>query len=162
EVDLYAGGARLSGKLTVVGKVTVTAGPRAGETSVSQSYQLDIPETVEFAISKPQRIASQFSIHSPGAWSLARPLVNRLGFDREEVKGAGERSVISGIKSGTLRFDDTAWPAMELREGDMVGVHPTDSAVLMSRSSGEAMHVALSGVVSDVRVGDAASQRNLA
>lgn len=162
EMDIYASGARLRGKLTVVGNVTVTAGPRAGETSVSKSYQLEIPETVEFAVLKPQRIASQMSVHAPAAWNLGRISAEQLDFVREDVRGAGERSLTSGVKSGTLRFDDTSWPALELREGDVVGIRPTESAVLMSRGAEGAIHVTLSGRVSSVRVGDAASQRNLA
>jgi hypothetical protein len=162
EIDLYASGGRLRGTLNVSGKVTVTAGPRAGETTVNQSYQLDIPETVELAVSKPQRIASQLSVHGPGAWSLGRPVVNSLDLAREESRGAGKRSLISGVKRGTLRFDDVSWPAMDLREGDMVATRPTESAVLMARSEGEAIHVTLSGAVDEVRAGDATSQRTLA
>ncbi|HEV7429304.1 MAG TPA: hypothetical protein VGQ46_23370 [Thermoanaerobaculia bacterium] len=162
EMDIYASGARLSGKLTVLGNVTVIAGPRAGETSVSTSYQLEIPETVEFAVLKPQRIASQVSVHQPAAWALGRLSAEELDFEREEVRGAGERSLTSEVKSGTLRFDDTSWPALELREGDVVGIRPTESAVLMTRGADHAIHVTLSGLVSSIRVGDAASQRNLA
>ncbi|MEK6374763.1 MAG: hypothetical protein AABO58_18955 [Acidobacteriota bacterium] len=162
EMDIYASGARVSGKLTVVGKVIVTAGPRAGETSVTGSYQLDIPETVEFAVLKPQRIASQLSVHSPNTWALGRLSAVELDFEREEIRGAGERSLTSGVKSGTLRFDDTSWPALDLREGDVVGIRPTESAVLLTRGADDAIHVTLSGLVSSVRVGDSASQRNLA
>jgi hypothetical protein len=162
EVDLYASNARLRGKISVTGKVTVTGGPRAGETTVEQSFQLDVPETVEIAVSKPQRIASQLSIHTPGAWSLGRPSVNRLDFNREELRDAGQRSLVSEVKSGTLRFDDVSWPPVELREGDMVSVRPAASAVLMARGEKEAIHVTLSGAANEVRVGDASSQRQLA
>ena len=162
EIDLYVSGARVRGRFNVSGKVTVTAGPRAGETTVNQTYELDVPETVELAVSKPQRIASQLSVHAPGAWSLGRPVANRLGFDREESRGAGKRTLVSGVKRGTLRFDDVSWPAIDLREGDMVALRPTESAVLMARSEGEAIHVTLSGAVDEVRAGDASAQRTLA
>jgi hypothetical protein len=167
EIDIYSTGARLSGKLTVVGKVTVTAGPRAGETSVTKELQLDIPETVEFAVSKPQQIPSQLSVHSPKTWTLGRLSAIDLNFEREEKRGRGERLLTSGVKSGTLRFDDTSWPAMELREGDVVVIRPVESAVLMIRGAddaihgvNDAIHVTLSGPVSSVLVGD--SHRNLA
>jgi hypothetical protein len=162
EMDIYAGGARLSGRLTVAGNVTVTAGPRAGETTVNRSYQLEIPETVEFAVLQPQRIPSRLSVHAPADWSLGRLSVEDLDFVREEIRGAGERLLTSGVKSGTLRFDDTSWPEVALREGDVVGIRPTESAVLTTRGAGDAIHVTLSGLVSSVRVGDVASQRNLA
>lgn len=162
EIDLYASNAPLSGKLTVIGKVTVTAGPRAGETTVNTEYELEIPETVEFAVQKPQRIATQLSVHSPAVWKLGRISTARLDFTREERSGAGERSLTSQVRSGTLRFDDTSRPALDLREGDVVRIRPTESAVLLTRGAEDAIHVTLSGLVSSVRVGDGASQRNLA
>jgi hypothetical protein len=162
EIDIYSFGARLSGKLTVVGKVIVTAGPRAGETSMTRELQLDIPETVEFAVSKPQQIPSQLSVHTPKPWALGRLSAVDLDFEREEKRGKGERMLTSGVKSGTLRFDDTSWPATELREGDIVRIRPAESAVLMIRGVDDAIHVTLSGLVSSVLVGDSASQRNLA
>jgi hypothetical protein len=162
EIDLYASGAPLSGKLTVSGKVTVTAGPRAGETTVDASYELEIPETVEFAVLKPQRIPSQLSVHSPtAAWKLGRISTAQLDFTREEKRDAGERSLTSALRSGTLRFDDTS-STLDLREGDYVRIRPTESAVLLTRGAENAIHVTLNGLVSSVRVGDGASQRNLA
>ena len=162
EMDIYASGAPLSGKLTVVGDVTVTGGPRAGETTVNATHQLEIPETVEFAVEKPQRIATQLSVHELKEWTLGQLRVADLDFAREEVRGAGERSLTSGVKSGTVRFHDTTWPEVALREGDIVGIRPTESAVLLTRGAEDAIHVTLSGLVSSVRVGDSASQRNLA
>ena len=161
-LDVYAGGASLSGKVTVVGTVEVTAGPRPGETSVSGSYELDVPETVEFTVPKPQRIASHISIHAPNAWAFGRLPAQDLDFEREEIRGAGERLLTSEVKSGTLRFDDVPWPPRELREGDVVKVVPTGSSVLMSRGADDAIQVTLSGPVSSIRLGDLASQRNLA
>jgi hypothetical protein len=161
-VDLYAGGAPLSGKLTVSGKVTVTAGPRAGETTVNETYEVEIPESVEFAVPKPQPVASQLSVHSPTAWKLGRIVTTQVDFTREERQGAGERSLISEVKSGTLRFDDTSWPKLELREGDFVRIRPTESAVLLARGAEDAIQVTLGGLVSSVRVGDGESERNVA
>ncbi|HUP61926.1 MAG TPA: hypothetical protein VNA69_16080 [Thermoanaerobaculia bacterium] len=163
EIDLYADGAPLRGKLTVSGKgVAVTAGPRAGETTVDASYDLEIPETVEFAVLKPQRIPSQLSVHSPtAAWKLGRISAAQLDFTREEKRDAGERSLTSAIRSGTLRFDDTS-STLDLREGDYVRIRPTESAVVLTREAEGAIHVTLSGLVSSVRVGDGASERNLA
>lgn len=162
QLNLYSSDARLSGKLTVLGNVTVTAGPRAGETTVNGSYQLDVPETLEFAVLVPQRVASQLSIHGPRPWTLGRLASTELDFQREEVRGAGDRLLTSGLQSGTLRFDDTPRPPVDLREGDVVGIRPTDSAVLLARGADDGIHVTLSGLVSSVSVGDSTSQRNLA
>ena len=147
---------------TVTGKVNVTAGPRAGETSVNGSYQIDIPETVEFAVSRPQSVPSQLTVHSPEPWSLGRPQATHLSFAREEIKGAGERWLTSGIKSGTARFDDTAWPVLELREGDLLTMRPAQSAVLDARGAKGVIHMTVNGAVSGLRVGDSTTKTELA
>jgi hypothetical protein len=154
EVTIHAGRARLTGRITVTGKVKVTAGPRAGETSVSDSYEIDIPETVEFAVTRPQSVPSQLTVHSPGPWSLGRPQTTNLSFTREELKGAGERWLMSGIKSGTARFSDTAWPVLDLREGDLLTMRPTKSAVLDAKGDKGVIHMTVNGAVSGFRVGD--------
>ena len=162
EVDIYASNAPLSGKITVTGKVNVTAGPRAGETSVNASYDIDIPETVEFAVAKAKTVPSQLTVHSPQPWSLGRPQTTTLSFAREEMKGAGERWITSGIKSGTARFNDTAWPVRELREGDFLTMRPAASAVLDARGDKGVMHMTVNGAVSALRVGDSAEKTELA
>jgi hypothetical protein len=154
EVNIYASRARLTGKVTVTGKVHVTAGPRAGETSVNGSYEIDIPETVEFAVGKPQSVPSRLTVHSPEPWSLGRPQATHLSFAREELKGAGERWLTSGIRSGTARFYDTAWPVLELREGDLLTMRPAKSAVLDAKGDKGVTHITVNGAVSDFRVGD--------
>jgi len=162
EVDLYASGARVTGKITVTGKVNVTAGPRAGETTVNDVYDIEIPETVEFAITKPQTVPSQLTVHSPEPWSLGRPQATSLSFAREEIKGVGERWLTSGIKSGTARFNDTAWPVLELREGDFLGMRPAASAVLDAKGAKGVIHMNVNGAVSALRAGDATERTELA
>ncbi|HEY6138231.1 MAG TPA: hypothetical protein VI670_10755 [Thermoanaerobaculia bacterium] len=162
EVDIFASRARLTGKITVTGKVGVTAGPRAGETTVNGSYQIDIPETVEFTVGKPQTVPSQLTVHSPEPWSLGRPPATKLSFAREELKGAGERVLTSGIKSGTARFNDTAWPVLELREGDLLTMHPATSAVLDAKGAKGVIHMTVNGAVSDLRAGDSTTNTELA
>jgi hypothetical protein len=162
EVEIFSSGARLTGKITVTGKVNVTAGPRAGETSVNGSYDIEIPETVEFAVRRPQSVPSQLTVHSPEPWSLGRPQAATLSFAREEIKGAGERVLTSGIKSGTARFNDTAWPVLEMREGDFLTMRPTQSAVLDAKGHKGVVHMTVNGVVSGLRVGDATTRTELA
>jgi hypothetical protein len=162
EVEIYASRARLTGRITVTGKVKVTAGPRAGETSVNGSYDIDIPETVEFAVDRPQSVPTQLTVHSPQPWSLGRPEATHLSFAREELKGAGERSLTSGLKSGTARFADTAWPVLELREGDLLAMRPTKSALLEARGANGLIHMTVNGAVSGFRVGDSMTGTELA
>jgi hypothetical protein len=162
ELEIYASGGRLTGRITVTGNVRVTAGPRAGETSVNSPYQIDIPETVEFAVNRPQSVPTQLTVHSPKPWSLGRLQATGLSFAREELKGAGERSLTSGLKSGTARFADTAWPVLDLREGDLLTMHPTKSAVLEARGADGVIHMTVNGAVSGFRVGDSTTGMELA
>lgn len=162
EVDLYAKRSRITGKITVTGKVKVTAGPRAGETTVNASYDIDIPETVEFAVSKPQTVPSQLTVHGPAPWSLGRPQAESLSFVRDETKGVGERQLISGIKNGTARFNDTNWPVMELREGDLLTISHTPDAILDAKGDKGLIHMNVNGAVSPLRVGDATNQTEIA
>jgi hypothetical protein len=162
EVDLYASRARITGKITVTGKVKGTAGPRAGETTVDRSYDIEIPETVEFAVSKAQTVPSQLTVHSPVPWSLGRPQAASLSFVREELKGVGERQTISGIKSGTARFNDTNWPVLELREGDLLTMSNTSDAVLDAKGDKGLIHMTVNGAVSALRVGDSTTKTEIA
>ncbi|HKO56215.1 MAG TPA: hypothetical protein VJ276_10080, partial [Thermoanaerobaculia bacterium] len=162
EVEIYASRARLRGRVTVTGNVKVTAGPRAGETTVNGSYDIEIPETVEFSVSAPQSVPTRLTIHSPKPWALGRPQATSLSFVREEVKGAGERWLTSGLRSGEAKFADTAWPVVELREGDLLTMRPTQSAVLDARGADGLIHMTVNGAVSGFRVGDSTTGTELA
>ncbi|MEK6374772.1 MAG: hypothetical protein AABO58_19000 [Acidobacteriota bacterium] len=162
EIDLFASRARLRGRITVTGKVTVKAGPRVGETTVDGSHDISVPETIEFSVDVPQSIPARLSVHSPGAWSLGHLEVTQLGFSHEELQGAGERSVTSGIKGGTVRFDDSSRPVMELREGDFIRARLTESSVLTARGANGVIHATVNGIVSGIGVGNAKRAANLA
>jgi hypothetical protein len=161
EVNIYASKGQVTGKVTVTGKVNVTAGPRAGETSVDRRYQIDIPETVDFVADKMQSIPSEFTVHSPSKWALGQLQASSISFTREELRGTGERSLRSGVKSGTIRFDDTAWAVLELREGDLLGLHRTESAAVEVGSENGLIHVTFNGVAA-VTVGDLKTSKTLA
>jgi hypothetical protein len=161
-VDLYASRSPLVGRVSALGKVTVTAGPRYGEVSVHHSYDIGIPETIEFSVVDPKDVPTQISVHGPAKWSLPRLPYSQLSFAREEVSGAAQRALRSGITSGTIRFNDTSWPVLDLREGDLLRVNQTDSARIETHSDGGVMHVALNGFVGSVTVGDSETSRELA
>jgi hypothetical protein len=161
-VDLYASRAPLVGRVSVLGKVMVSAGPRYGEVSVHHSYEIDIPETIEFSVLDPRDVPTQISVHRPAKWSLSRPPYTQLSFAREEVSGAAQRALRSGITAGTIRFNDTAWPVMDLREGDLLRINRTDSARIEAHGESGAMHVALNGFVGSVTVGDSETSKELA
>jgi hypothetical protein len=162
EIKMFASRAPFSGTVSVMGKITVSAGPNAGNVSTHRSYQIEIPETIEFSVTDPQSVPSQFSIHSPNKWSFSKPRVSDISFVKEEASGAGERALTSGVKSGTLRFNDTSWPTMDVREGDLLRVNRTESARLDAQGDGHSMHVTLNGLVGSVTVGDSETRKNLA
>ena len=162
ELDIFASRKPFSGTVSVTGKVTVTAGPSAGNVSTHRSYNIEIPETIEFSVSDPQDIPAQFSIHSPNKWSFAKPRVSALSFVREEVSGAGQRALTSGVKSGTVRFNDTSWPTLDVREGDLLRVNHTQSARLDAQGDGHSMHITLNGMVGSLTVGDPETKKELA
>src|SRR5262249_5336989 len=127
-----------------------------------KSYQLNIPEIIDFSVDEPQAVVSQFSIHSPAPWLLRRPQFTYLSFAQEEMRGLGESSVASGIKTGTVKFNDTSWPIVELREGDLVSLNRTESGRIDARAEAGAIHVTLSGSVGSVTLGDPLTRKELA
>jgi hypothetical protein len=162
ELKMFASRAPFSGTVSVMGKITVSAGPGAGSVSTHRSYDIDIPETIEFSVTEPQNVPTQLSIHSPNKWSFSKPRVSDISFVREEVTGAGERALTSGVKSGTVRFNDTSWPTLDVREGDLLRVNRTASARLDAQGDGSSMHVTLNGVVGGVTIGDSETRKDLA
>jgi hypothetical protein len=162
EIKMFASRAPFSGTVSVMGKITVSAGPSAGNVSTHRSYQIEIPETIEFSVTDPQNVPTQFSIHSPNKWSFSKPRVSDISFVKEEVSGAGERALTSGVKSGTARFKDTSWPTLDFREGDLLRVNRTESARLDAQGDGHSMHVTLNGLVGSLTVGDSETRKDLA
>jgi len=166
EVNLYASRGAITGIATVLGKVTVSAGPRVGEESTHKSFNIDIPETIEFAVVGPRGVPTQISVHKPNKWALSTPRSRDVSFVREENSGVAQRALTSGIKTGTIRFGDTTWPVLDLREGDLVRVNKTESARMDARGDTGAMlgamHVTLTGLVGSVTVGDSETKRDLA
>ena len=68
----------------------------------------------------------------------------------------------SGLKSGTARFNDTAWPVLELREGDFLSMRPAATAILDAKGAKGVIHMTVNGAVSALRVGDSATSTELA
>jgi hypothetical protein len=162
ELTMFASRARLNGTVSVMGKITVSAGSSAGIVSTHRSYDIGIPETIEFSVTEPQNVPTQLSVHSPNKWSFTKPRVSDISFVKEEVTGAGERALTSGVKSGSVRFNDTSWPALEVREGDLLRVNRTQSARLDAQGDGHSMHVTLNGLVGSLTVGDSETRKDLA
>lgn len=161
-VTIYASRAPLKGKITIAGNTTLLAGPRVGVTTVNTTSQTDIPETIEFTVAKPQSSPSRMTVHAQDRFDLGSPQAAQINFTHEDVVGADEATFSSGIKSGTIRFRDTAWAPLQLREEDRLAMRPSESAALRIRGSGGEIHLILNGPVADLLLGDSHRATELA
>jgi len=161
EVDFFVSRGSIAGKITILGKVMVSLGPKLSEVSAPNSYDFEIPETIEFTVDDPGGVPTEISVHSPVGWSLSRPRVSDASFVREEVSGAAQHTLTSGIRAGSIRFNDASWPVLELHEGDLLKVNRTNWSRFDVRGDGNLMHVTLNGRVGSVTVGDSATKKEM-
>jgi hypothetical protein len=148
------------GVLSIVGTGVLTAGNADGET-FKRPYNLEIPETLQFSIQRPQMASSDIEISAPQAWSLGIVPCKSLGFSYE-LRSLDEREVISGLRSAKLQFNDVAWPAKELGESQLLSLELTSSSQTQIRSGAQVMHVTVNGRANDVQVGDVGERHKIA
>jgi hypothetical protein len=160
ELGLSISQAPFRGIIWVTGKGTITAG--TGEaTTVRKSYDLPVPETIEFAVRGQHAAGAELQIHSPQHWSLGTVPCMGLNF-AHELRSLAERQILSGLHRGTLQFNDTSWPATQLVENQLLSISQTDKARIQIRSDQDAIHVNLNGLVGHVTLGDVERRRELA
>ncbi len=162
QVSLSVGLKPLDGSVTVTGKGTVTGGTKPGEVSLKRNYDLKDPELVEFSVKDPRAVQSRLTIHSPGNWSLAPAPFRNVSFVYQEDQGGIASELSSGIQSGSLHFNDTSWPVMDLAENELFAIHQTQDARIEARNGRPSIHITLNGFVKDVTVGDSETGRKLA
>jgi hypothetical protein len=161
EASLFISRKPMRGKLTLVGKGTITAGAVPGQVSTRRSYDLDVPETVEFEVRDPGAVASRLTFHDPQKWSLGRAPFGNLNFALEEVRDVENTNFVSGIKSGTLTFNQTSWPPQPISEKDMLAVHDTRQSDIQIGAGDQRIHVTLNGIVQGVSLGQGDAKRLL-
>ena len=161
QVSLFVSRKPLRGKVTIVGTGTVSAGPRSDQTSVSRHYALQVPETLEFVVSDPRAVPSRLTIHGPQKWNLGRVPLRNLGFEREEARGPAESEFSSGIKSASIRFNDTSWPNLVISENELLTIHDTADATVEIRTAEPLLHVTIDGSVKDVTAGRGGGRKRL-
>jgi len=160
EFGLSAGGAPLRGTVQISGKGRLTGGTR-DSTLAPRAYDLAVPEVLVFATQNVGASTSGLVIHSPGNWSLGVISCRALSFS-SEVRSISERRIVSGVRSGSIQFNDTSWPVTQLFENQLLSVSGAGQARVRVRSDHEAMHVTLDGLVSRVTLGDSEMRRELA
>jgi hypothetical protein len=161
EVNVFVSLTSIRGRITVVGKGKLTAGTGPDQT-VTQSYDLPIPETIEFATNDPRDIPSRMTMHGPQNWDLGKVPLANFNFALEQVRGLAESEFTSGAKSGSIRFNDTSWSTYEISENELVAVHETDQAAVDVRNGDPLIHVTLNGTVQNVSVGHSSTSTKLA
>jgi hypothetical protein len=162
EVSLSVKRQPMHGKITIMGKGTITAGSQPEQTSVHGSYDRVIPETLEFEVSDPGSVASSVTIHNPQKWSLGKAPFANLSFTKEETRDFTETSFASGIKSGSLTFNDTGWPPQAISERDILAIHATGPSLVEVSGKDGLIHVSLNGVAGGVTMGQGDARRELA
>jgi hypothetical protein len=162
QVSLFLGNGPVEGRVTVRGRVNVTAGPEDGQKSLDRQFDLTIPETITFGVKDPHGVPAQLTVHSPTDWSLGKLPVSNLGFSMEQPTESADKTLTSGIRSGSLQFSDTSWPPIQLFENELLAVHQSEKARIEVRGQKGLMHVTLNGPVRNVTIGDEQALRVLA
>jgi hypothetical protein len=161
ELMLLIRGAPFRGQVSVTGKGTLTAGTNADSKSVDKPYDLPVPETIEFVVQERKNTAT-LSFHSPQAWTLGTVPFSNLSFAFETEPSPAVKEITSGIKSGTLQFNDTSWPVIQLFGHELIFVPQSIAARIQVQSANDAIRVTLNGLVSNITLGDADQRRELA
>jgi hypothetical protein len=148
------------GTIQILGKGKLTAGSSAA-TDLTKSYDLHVPETIEFVASGSKGIDSEIDIHLGGDWSLGVVPAAEISFDYE-LRPLADRQVLSGIRSGTLHFNDTSWSPIKLSASEHLSIGDTNRARIQIGYSRPVMLASLSGAVSHITMGDQQDERELA
>jgi hypothetical protein len=162
QVSLFVTGRGVRGKLTVLGRGKLTAGTEPATLATQQEYSIEIPETIDFGVRDPRGVPSRLTIYSPQKWNLGRMPFADIGFALEEIRDLSQTELVPGIKSGSVRFNDTSWPALALSENQIVFVHKTERGRIDVRGGEGSAQVTLNGLVKDVTVGDSQTLQELA
>jgi hypothetical protein len=155
QLDLLISGAPMEGRLTVTGKGTLTAGGVPGVESQQIPFDILIPETITFTASNSGIVPARLVADKPLPWKSAAIPFEEIGFSIEELRNNTEITVVSGITSGSFRFNNTGWETIAIREQEIVSVHGTSSARVTLEDSSPGFEVSINGEVRDVTFGDA-------
>lgn len=150
----------LEGEILLIGKVTVTIGI-GGETGPTREYDLPIPEMVTFSVTGKHSAGTELDIHGVQPWSLGLMPYRALSFNYE-IRSLADRQLFSGLHSGTLQFNDTSWPTIQIPENQLVSLPDTGKARIHIRGAEDLISVTADGPVGHVAIGDAAGVRELA
>ena len=154
--------APFEGRVTVVGHAHVMAGPRTGRTTVDREVEIEIPETIEFAVSASQGVASSLTIHASQSWRFGVLPLSSVGFSSETSKEPGTVALTSGLKAGQLRFNDATWEPITIRENETLSLRRIDAARSEAAVNGGTISTTVNGVVGDVVLGESEATRRVA
>ena len=156
ELSLFISGKPIRGTLAISGNGKLTAGTRAGEPSLTRTYQIgDGPPD-------PGQVPLHIALHAPRSWALGRLALNNLNFLVEETRNVPEADFVSGIVSGTLTFNDVPWQPLTISEGDVLTIRDAGRAPVEIRGDKGIIQVTRSGVAGQVTLGLGEAKRQLA
>jgi hypothetical protein len=162
QLSMFVSRKPLSGRVTISGKGVMTFGKRSGDLPTRREYNIAIAETLDFSVANATETPARVTVHHAGKWSLGRVPLAGVGFAVEEGRGIAESAFISGLKSGSIQFNDTSWPRMDLFEHERFSIRDTSAAAVEIRSSEPNLRVNLTGTVKNVTKGTAEANRELA
>ena len=160
--SMFIGRAAFQGRITVLGKGHVAAGSSAGKATVSQDYDLSIPETIDFSVGAPQTVATSLTIHSRVSWQLGVSPFESLGFSNETSREPGMPTITSGVKGGQIRFNDAKWEPIDIRQTEVLSVRRIGTARCEATVRDGSISTTVNGVVGDVMMGELEAARRVA
>jgi len=162
EVRLFTSRGSTRATVTLVGGGTLTAGNRPGQLSLTRSYQLDVPETLQLEVIQSRAVPCRFTFHHPQKWRLSKLPLEGLNFLLEEAQGPADDDFTSAVRSGSIAFKDTPWRDFQIPENELLTIHRSGKARIDVESSESSMHVSLNGMVGDVTTGRGEARRRYA
>tara|TARA_B100000614_G_scaffold143517_1_gene127592 strand:+ start:91 stop:1185 length:1095 start_codon:yes stop_codon:yes gene_type:complete len=160
-IDLFVVGGRLSGDLTLLGDVEVTAGTDDGGTdSAGGARSFALPEIVSFASPGDGIVPAHILIRDETPLTFQDVRVTSLSFARETPLEAGQTAFRSTIREGQVIVSDTQ-TVVPLNRGDHLELRGGEGARLVHLGLDESISVAFEGEVERAQLVQAGVHRDL-
>jgi hypothetical protein len=150
-LNLFAGGAKLTGELAIWGGPTVAAGEAAEQTAFSGALHLPDAEIVAFSAKGEGAVPTRLSFLPQQRAVLANLRVVELGFAQEAADQPGNVIFASTVLGGKLLLADVGGE-VDLEEGDRLTLTGV-SGLVNKISTDDEMVITFEGSVADVFVG---------
>jgi hypothetical protein len=162
-IRLFISGGKLDGFATVIGSGRAMGGDRIGVATIDRPFRIGEPETISWSLNATQTtIPTVIAIKRSGDWQLGRLPLGDIRFVNEIQSSPGEPGIISSIKSGVLRFDESAWSPRTLLEHERVSLSGARGARVDISVRDNSIHTNVTGLVESVLMGENGRSRQVA